>query len=100
MTKIEFEILCKEALRIIKERCPYDTGNLSINAIRYEWKSENTYVIYVDKNIGYYMPYTNEKWIAPKWKGANNPNEGWWQKAVEEVMKFIESRTRGELKKT
>ena len=33
----------------------------------------------------YYMPYTNERWISPKWKGAKNPNEDWWDEAIHDV---------------
>ena len=27
----------------------------------------------------YYMPFTNEPWISPRWKGAKNPNEKWFE---------------------
>lgn len=35
------------------------------------------------------MPYTNEIWISPRWKGKKNPNEGWWQGAIAAAVQVI-----------
>lgn len=53
------------------------TGNLKFNATKVVHEAEQSR-IYVDENIAPYMPYTNEPWISPKWKGAKNPNENWF----------------------
>lgn len=39
----------------------------------------------------YYMPYTTEKWISPRWRGRENPNERWWDEAYEISMRFLTS---------
>lgn len=62
------------------------TGNLKKNSFKGRWVEENHFVIYMDENIAPYMPYTNEKWTSIKWKGAKNPNENWWQKAMESMV--------------
>lgn len=36
-----------------------------------------------------YMPYTNEPWLSPKWKGRNNPNEGWFEESTEFMAQMI-----------
>ena len=102
MTKHKFEELCLGAVKIVKETAPYDTGNLSNNAIKFEWIDDNTFSIYVDgdgkEGVAPYMPFTNEPWISPKWNGKKNPNEGWWQEAVEKVVEYILQRYKGQLK--
>jgi len=37
----------------------------------------------------YYMPYTTEEWIASRWKGRENPNEGWFEETAEFMAKMI-----------
>ena len=44
------------------------------------------------------MPFTNEPWISPKWKGKKNPNEEWFQKASEMIANLVATETKGELK--
>ena len=39
----------------------------------------------------YYMPYTTEKWISPRWRGRENPNERWWDEAYEIAIRFLTS---------
>lgn len=40
---------------------------------------------YVGNEQAYYMPYTNERWISPRWKGKKNPNEDWWDNAIYDI---------------
>ena len=94
MTTHEFDLICIKALEKVRMTAPIDTGNLRYNAIFGYYKDANTFVIEVSgepPNIGIapYMPYTNEKWISPKWNGKQNPNEGWWEKAAKEVAEMI-----------
>ena len=104
MTKERFTLVCMQAVEALKSRAPVDTGNLKYNAIKYEWIDEDTFRIYVDgapelkNSIAPYMPYTNEPWVSPKWHGKKNPNEGWWQEAVEYVASVIAQEINGELK--
>lgn len=44
--------------------------------------------IEIGTNI-YYMPYTNESWLSPKWKGRDNPNEGWFEESTEFMVQMI-----------
>lgn len=100
MTKEDFAVACGLAMKELQDFAPKDTGNLAFNAIKIdfeengdEWKC----VISVDPSIAHYMPYTNEPWISPKWKGKKNPNEGWWQWAVEFVARKIAEYLGGTL---
>lgn len=89
MTEQEFQKLCELVKDEIYKKAPKDTGNLAHNALRIEYVTPNKCRIYIDQNIAPYMPYTNEKWISPKWNGKKNPNEGWWQGAVIEAVSAI-----------
>ena len=61
---------------------PEDTGNMRYNAKFIRQVSENEIEIGIDGEIAPYMVYTNEPWISPKWKGAENPNEYWFDLAA------------------
>ena len=79
------------------EYVPRDTGNMAFNAL--EYKIENKVLdISVNPQIAPYVPYTNEPWLAARWNGKSNPNEGWWQKFVEEFTKRLTTKLRGTLK--
>lgn len=106
MTPEEFESSCLRAVAYLRKLAPNpvtraqlkSTGNLAFNAITWELRDPNTFVIYVDESIAPYMPYTNEPWIHPRWGGKKNPNEGWWQRAVALVAQFVAQDTGGRLK--
>lgn len=77
------------------------TGNMAYNASKIVYPDSDTAIIYVDENIAPYVPYTNEEWISPKWKGKKNPNQGWFERAVEVVAKSLAKESGGKLiKKT
>lgn len=86
MTYEQFVSLCLDIVAIIKENSPYRTGNLRHNAIKFRLISSNKVVIEVNETIAPYMVYTNEPWISPRWNGKTNPNEGWWNRAVERAI--------------
>lgn len=103
-----FNSVFLEAVEQYRKIAPKDTGNLAYNSIKYRWVSKNGFVIYVDtgdigktkprvKGIAPYMPFTNEKWISPRWNGKTNPNENWWNEASEFVIKYIAKRLGGTL---
>lgn len=71
----------------LRSKTPYDTGNLRTHGVTLKRVANNVWEIYVDESAAPYMPYTNEPWISPKWNGKQNPNEGWWNRVCEEVMK-------------
>lgn len=84
----------REALNILKlvlqARAPYDTGNLAINSIRIVGNA-----VYIGGEIADYAIYTNEPWLADKWHGAKNPNEGWVQAAIHEAVPVIQMALNG-----
>jgi len=47
----------------------------------------------------YYMPYTEERWLSAKWRGRENPNEGWFREANEQAMRFLSNLIGKELKR-
>lgn len=92
----KIEMAFRFALNYIKAKAPYDTGNLSLNAIKYKIIG-NEFKIYIDENIAPYAVYTNEKWINRG--GRQNPNESWWNEVVEDVIYTMALYLKGELKK-
>ena len=94
---MNFETICKRAVELVKKVSPIDTGNLRYNAINYEFLDADTCVIKVSLDIAPYMPYTNEPWLAKRWNGKKNPNEGWWENAVKKVVEYLAQTLGGEI---
>ena len=104
--KTKFDKVFLEAVDQLRKKAPKDTGNLAYNSIKYKWISDNQFEIYIDvgnteafvqgekylKGTAPYTPFTNEEWISPKWNGRKNPNQDWWNKAIEEIIYFIGKR--------
>lgn len=88
-------LIMEGALNIVKKHAPIKTGNLKYNAIRLENKGDGVWEIVVSLDIAPYMPYTNEPWISPYWRGKQNPNEKWFQRAAEEVAIYIAQNLGG-----
>lgn len=109
--KSQFDRVFLEAVAELKKRTPIDTGNLR-ESIKYMWVSENEFEIWVDvgdtgafvkgqkfnNGLAPYTPFTNEQWISPRWNGKQNPNENWWNDAIEFVIHYIAERFKGVLK--
>lgn len=74
------------------------TGNLKYNATKVEHFADYSR-IFVDEGIAPYMPYTNEPWISPRWKGAKNPNENWFEDFEAQVAYNLAIELGGELRK-
>lgn len=75
---------------------PWDTGNMATNGIAYEITQDGFHLFWQDAQAPY-LPYTNEPWIAAKWNGKKNPNEGWWNKFCELFMEELAIELGGEL---
>ena len=43
------------------------------------------------------MVYTNEPWIAERWNEKKNPNEGWFEAAVELISEELSDLLEGQL---
>lgn len=37
----------------------------------------------------HYMPYTNEPWVSPRWRGRENPNLYWFNKSAEYFAQYM-----------
>ena len=108
-----FDKVFLSAVDKLREMAPKKTGNLRYNAIKYRWNSPTQFEIYVDvgdtqafvdgqklqMGRAPYMPFTNEVWISPKWNGKKNPNENWWNNAIEFIIDYIAKVLGGELEK-
>nr|DAN97926.1 MAG TPA: hypothetical protein [Caudoviricetes sp.] len=95
----DFASVCELVYEELVNSAPFDTGNLALNAITLNMPSSNKGAVYVNRQIAPYMPYTNEPWLSPWWRGAKNPNEAWWNTACENAIKNIADLLGGELKK-
>jgi hypothetical protein len=98
MNNIEFEKFVNEFVSKFKPLTPIDTGNLR-NSVKFVFTSPTRAVVYVDTKQAPYMPYTNEPWISPKWKGKKNPNENWFENAVEEALEKTAKSMKGKVDK-
>ncbi len=112
MTRNDLISVGRECVQIIKRMSPIKTGNLRYNAIRFEMPNPNKFVIYVDERIAPYMPYTNEVWrrtiikmgnfipgqVVERMRTWNNPNEGWFDRAVRTAVLYVQQRYGGTLK--
>ena len=90
----EFIKLADLAFTEARNVSPIESGNLRKNGMVVELlNGGNTYKIYVNQDISPYMPYTNEPWVAKRWNGKQNPNEGWWQdKALQAVLQAFQGQ--------
>lgn len=95
ISNAQFKRVCQDAVRELRGLAPRDTGNLAINAIKMEMVSPSVCLIYVDESIAPYMPYTTRPWVAPRWNGKKNPNEGWWQAACEQIAERVAKKING-----
>ena len=99
MTSQNFIMYAYDALQSVKDSAPRDTGNLADNATKIRFSGTDTAVIYVDENIAYYMPYTNEPWVSSYWQGKQNPNLYWFDFVAEEIVSDMAKKARGRVKR-
>lgn len=84
-------------MRKVKKWVPRDTGNLAYDALQFKIVGD-VIDITVNPSIAPYVPYTNEPWVSPKWKGKKNPNEGWWQRFAAEFARRLANKLKGVIK--
>ena len=80
-------------------RCKCSTGNMAFHAAKIEFPYRGLCKIYIDEEVAPYVPFTNEKWISPKWKKHKNPNEGWFGRATYAVAKTLSLRFHGAIRR-
>lgn len=72
------------------------TGNLKDNGLSINITQKEV-VIFLDQSKAPYVPYTNDPWVSPKWNGKHNPNEGWWERFVEEFTRRLAQKLGGKI---
>lgn len=106
MTNAQFQALCRNAFNEFVKLVPNpetrykiggSTGNMALNATKIEFPSPDVCLIYVDKNIAPYLPYTDLPWLAPRWHGKKNPNEGWFDRAAMYILSYVAKQVNGEI---
>lgn len=118
MTQAEFEMLVNKAFKVFQDVVPNkntryvryyknaygnmqrgSTGNMAYNALQSRFKTLKTGFkaeIYINDKIAPYVYYTNEPWKSPKWKGHKNPNQGWVENGVNQIVNFIVKEVNGQ----
>jgi hypothetical protein len=91
----KLEQASKYLQQVLKVFAPKDTGNLSLNAIRVVQVEPNKWQIIIGGEIAPYAVYTNAEWVAERWAGKRNPNEGWVNRAIESAKPVLISILSG-----
>lgn len=66
-------------------RMPYRTGDM-LNKYTHFEITPTGFIITIDAP---YSVYVNEEWLSPQWNGAENPNQGFVQQIVQDIMDII-----------
>lgn len=75
---------------------PADTTNLMAHGIgAVEDVSTNSWEIIIGGGTVDYAVYTNEPWVAPRWKGHSNPNQGWIENTIEACLPYMKMMMTG-----
>lgn len=87
MTDAQFTTIVNSIRNDIAKRTPYDTGNLATNATRIESLGVNEMRVFIDTNIAPYFRYVNfaERLV----NNADNPNRGYWERAIKGAVEKI-----------
>lgn len=97
MTRLELDnrlpMILERCRTILQSQAPVRTGNLKAS-VTLE-KKGNTYELYVNTDRAPYMVYTNETWSK-----GENPNEDWFDDAIQLVIRYLQSELGGLSTKT
>lgn len=92
-------LVAKQFMVMAHIHCPKPPVRYAKGLLQSTIRMENTYylgmdsvIVYVGNKQAYYMPYTNEKWISPRWKGKQNPNYRWWDKSIDDVVELCKKK--------
>jgi hypothetical protein len=91
----KLEQASKYLQQVLKVFAPKDTGNLSLNAIRIVQVAPSKYQIIIGGEIAPYAVYTNSEWVAQRWAGKVNPNQGWVNRAIDNAKPVLMSILSG-----
>lgn len=92
MTNDEFNRLKSELYAFIYNDAPHKSGALKASIKKADRGNVCDIIIDIE-----YMPYTEERWIHPRWNGRENPNLYWLKNAVKKFANQIVSRYGGEI---
>lgn len=76
-------------------RAPKKTGRLALTIRKAFNPSTMGWEVIIGDLAAPYAVYTNEPWIAAKWNGRKNPNEGWVQEAIRDVVPTLQQILSG-----
>jgi len=91
----KLEQASKYLQQVLKVFAPKDTGNLSLNAIRIVQVAPSKYQIIIGGEIAPYAVFTNAEWVAQRWAGKVNPNQGWVNRAIDNAKPVLMSILSG-----
>ena len=75
---------------------PIDTGTLTAHGIGQVLDvGTNSWEILIGGGTVDYAVYTNEPWVAPRWKGATNPNLGWIERTIQACLPYMKMLMTG-----
>lgn len=95
MYKDRLEMACRYLQWQLKLKCPKDTGNLAKDFIRLEQVDKYTWQIVIGGELAPYAIFTNEPWVASRWNGKQNPNEGWVERTIKESLPTLRQMLEG-----
>lgn len=85
-----------EALRVVKLSAPVRTGNLQ-DAVKVRDLPNGGFEVYIDTGQAPYAPFTIEPWTHGQWNGRANPNEGWFDEAIDEFVRRTKLQLKGQI---
>ena len=92
-------LIAKQFLVYAHIRCPKPPIRYARGLLQSTLRIENQFhlgmdqvVAYAGNSQAYYMPYTNERWISPHWKGKKNPNENWFDEAIYDIGRLASQK--------
>ena len=124
ITESEFKDICRKALDEFRQREPYKNGHMAKDATKLEFPEPFTAKLYIDPEVAPYSVYTVIDWAdtsptikkAPRkpellgkssflWTDGDkphgqpkkNPNQGWIDRAVAFIAKYIAAEMKGTL---
>lgn len=96
MGRIRALSIALQLQRYMRSICPYDTGNMH-DTIHHDIINANECTVTIGGEDAPYAVYTNERWIAPRWRGRDNPNEKWIDSGVHTFAILLAQQLKGDL---
>jgi hypothetical protein len=91
---VELDVDESSLLRLLRDMLVQAAPNVkrqSTGALRNSIRIKGSSAV-IGGGIVNYAVYTNEPWISPRWRGKQNPNEGWVDAVVNQVIAMFAQR--------